>query len=477
MAVAQARVSGHGLCVPIARALTTGERSRLRAQVRKLLEWQLRLRDWPAPSAAPDATPFVSVYADGVLRGCFGSHEGGPGERLTRAFLRALEDSRYGTVRAPERERLVVVVSYVNGIRRIDPERVHEQLAAGVEGLGVTRDGMPPVLLLPEVARDQRAGPRELLAILARKCGLADWRGASLFAVRTDGTVVRPGRQPPPSRLSPRAAAASWLARLVGPDGAIAFGIDGRKRRRLETGPMHHGRAASVVRALDEHGGHRAAARRARVWLEREIHQALSGTPVQGWPQDVPMVAGTLALARMAGLDVTQPLVQMAGVESVRSSAWHAAQVVTALGKDAPDSLWRACTDHLATQPWAPWTVLAARARGEMETARTAARALSASIRTGSPHKGGCGSVEVPETALTALVVEALAGLPDADARRAVVRGRAFLRGLQLVGDAMPAQLDPDLAHGAFPASPVVVDLLRGDVVGHAFSALRGGEG
>ena len=56
--------------------------------------------DGPQPRAAPDATPFVSLYARGMLRGCFGSDEGRPHERVTRAFLRALDDVRYGGIRA-----------------------------------------------------------------------------------------------------------------------------------------------------------------------------------------------------------------------------------------------------------------------------------------------------------------------------------------------------------------------------------------
>jgi hypothetical protein len=36
----------------------------------------------------------------------------------------------------------------------------------------------------------------------------------------------------------------------------------------------------------------------------------------------------------------------------------------------------------------------------------------------------------------------------------------------------MPAPLDPELADGAFPASPVFVDVLRCDVTGHALLAL-----
>jgi hypothetical protein len=408
-----------------------------------------------------------------VLRGCFGSHEGAPGERLTRAFLRALEDSRYGTVRPAERGRLAVAVSYVATIRPIDAGRVEDQLAAGPEGLGVTMEGRAPVVLLPSVCRDQRAGPRELLAILGKKCGVSDWRNANLFAVATQDIVVRSGEDSPhATRADRRAEAAAWIASLIDRDGAIAFAVDARTRRRLSTGRMHHGRSASVVKALREHGGHEAAARGARAWLGEQIRKGVSGRHVDGWPDDVAMVAGTLALAQMGGVDVHQELGEAARAEDLRRSPWHAAQVVAALGREAPELLWRACLDHLAKEPWAPWTLFAARARGEGSVTERTSRAVAASIRAEAPYKGGCGASGVPETAVTALAIEALDGLPDMDARHAVRRGRAFLRGLQLVGDRIPPALDADLARGGFAASPVVVDLLRCDVAGHAFSAL-----
>jgi hypothetical protein len=184
------------------------------------------------------------------------------------------------------------------------------------------------------------------------------------------------------------------------------------------------------------------------------------------------VVGGTLALARMAGIDVMQELAEAARAEHLRRAPWHAAQVVAAMGRDAPEGLWRSCVDHLAREPWAPWTLVAARARGDGEVIASSAQALARSIRRVAPHPGGCSAAEVPETAVTALVVEALDGLPDPDAREAVALGRAFLRRQLLVGDRIPPSLDVELARGAFAASPVVVDLLRCDVAGHAFSAL-----
>jgi AMMECR1 domain-containing protein len=472
MAATQARGVKGGFCVPLSRPLTPSQTKRVREHLRRLLSWQERLSRWPAVPRLPDATPFVTLYAGGVLRGCFGSHEGPPGERLTRAFLRALEDSRYGSVRPGERVSLTAMASYVRTIRPIEVERVPEELVAGVEGLAAMREGSAPVMLLPNVARDQRAGPGELLQLLARKAGFADWRGVRLFAFETEDVVIRPAQAARTGAVEPRRAAASWLARLVGSDGAVAFAIDARRRTRVATGVMHHGRAACVVRALRHARVEMRAAGAATRWLERDVKAALRGAAVEGWPRELPMAAGTIALASMAGLDLEPQLVEFARSDGLAASPWHAAQVVAALGPKAPDALWRACKEHLAVQPWAPWTLLAARARRDAQCIGATAPALCASIRDAAPHRGGCNVVAVPETALTALVVEALDGLPDAQARAAVARARSFLRARQLLDGSMPAPLDPDLARGGFAASPVVVDMLRCDVAAHAFVAI-----
>jgi hypothetical protein len=237
---------------------------------------------------------------------------------------------------------------------------------------------------------------------------------------------------------------------------------------------MCHGRTAVAVRALDEHGGHARTVRKARAWLRTEIAGALQGRAVEGWPDDPARVAGTLALSRMAGVDFDLELRALARDERVAAVPWHAAQVVAALGRSAPEPLWRACVDHLAVRPWAPWTVLAARARGDLAGAAPAVRALVDSIESAAPHEGGCSQTSVPETALTAIVVEALDGLDDPEGRRAAARGRAFLRRQQLSADTAPAILDPALADGAFAASPLSVDVLRCDITAHAVLALYG---
>jgi AMMECR1 domain-containing protein len=500
----------------LGRDLRTAERTAIHDHVRALLQWQRTLADWPAPAldATPDATPFVSLYANGVLRGCFGSSEGTPGERLTRAFLRAVEDSRYGSVRATERDRLTVAVSYVRDVRALDPASAPAAIEVGREGLFVLKSGSAPAILLPQVACDARADGPRFVELLRGKAGLADWTGAALFAFTTEDVVVhsdgpawtilahndgaRPlrapraarSKSPSPDDRGARLAllrGAAWIERLVAKDGSLAFAIDARKRQVVPNGTMHHGRAAVALRALAAVAaearvpravaqGLARAERRARGWLETAVADALRGTPPPGWPADPAMAAGTLALALFAGVGDRTALLALAASRAasaaLAAAPWHAAQVVAALGTDAPDSLWQRCVADLAARPWAPWTVVAARARGDAAVVRQAAAALSASIRDAAPHEGGCAVSAVPEVALTAVVVEALAGLPGARARRAVVAAGRFLTRAQLRRESVAAALDPSLADGAFPASPVVTDFLRCDVSGHALLAL-----
>jgi hypothetical protein len=271
---------------------------------------------------------------------------------------------------------------------------------------------------------------------------------------------------------SDRRAAVAWLERLVDSDGHVAFAIDPRSRTRSATGVMHHGRAAVVVRALAEGGARAEVVRRAKERLERDIAGALAGRSVEAWPADPAVVAGTLALARMAGVKAPLEGYARARTEIARR-AWHAAQVVTALGRAAPPGLFRACTADLARRPWAPWTALAAARLGAARVLARSSSALVSSIGDSGPHEGGSRVTAVPEIALTAVCAEALAPLPSAEARSAAARARAFLRRWQLLPDRVPAALDPKLAIGAFPASPVA-DLLRGDITAHALLALQG---
>jgi hypothetical protein len=458
----------------LAAPLTPRQRTRVGDVARGLLLWQRHLERWPRVDARglPDATPFVSLYTRGVLRGCFGSHEGDPGERLARAFLRALEDVRFGGIGEAERPLLAAQVSYLRGARRAHVESLTSELEPGADGLGVAGGDAPPVLLLPQVARDGGMGPKEMVAALARKTGTTEdaLRSRTLYLLRSEDVPVH-AHAAPHAGIRPRDAAAAWLAGLVASDGEIAFAIDPRRGTRAQRGAMHHGRSAVVLRALASHRGSSRAAARARRWLDHEIARAASGRTVPAWPSDAAMVAGTFALASLAGLDVARELAACASWPELVASPWHAAQVVAAMGRAAPEALFRACVLDLDARPWAPWTAIAAHARGDAVVLARTARALADRVRPRAPHAGGCDTTAVPEVALTALAAEALRLAPGREARAALERARSFLLRWQLVPPRIPAALDPELASGAFPASPVA-DLLRADVTAHALLAL-----
>ena len=118
-----------------------------------------------AKGTLPSATPFVSLYADGRLRGCFGSHEGEPATRLVRAFLGALADSRHGGVRPDERARVTAQVAYLHDAVEVRANELLGRLEVGTHGLALLGP-KSTTLLLPQVARDQRLETRAFASIL-----------------------------------------------------------------------------------------------------------------------------------------------------------------------------------------------------------------------------------------------------------------------------------------------------------------------
>jgi AMMECR1 domain-containing protein len=458
--------------LPLRGALPARERARVQAYVRGLLRWQATLDAWPRAARVPDATPFVSLYAGGTLRGCFGAEEGPPAERLARAFVLASSDARFGGTRRDERAGAVAQVTYLREPRRIDAELVERELEVGRHGIALVDAHARAIVLLPSVAREGRLDVDGFVRTMADKAKVprAQWGGAGVFLFRTEEIPVRrDGRRESARARDPLDAAAAHLARLVEASGDVAFAVDPRTGARTARGEMHHGRVAVAVRALGTHGSHPRVVARARERLAREVRAALGGRAVEAWPQRPDVVAGTLALVSMGGIDVRRELrAWIDGHPEVAASPWHAGQAVAALGPDAPAALWEACVRDLDVHPWAPWTAIAARARGDDAVLARCAPALAAAIRERGPHAGGCSARPVPETALTAVTVEALAALPAA--RAAVRRARSFLRAWQIPEDP-PAPLLPAIAAGAFPASPVV-ELLRVDITAHAMLAL-----
>jgi hypothetical protein len=392
---------------------------------------------------------------------------------VTRAFLMALHDRRFGGVDPADREGLVAQVSYVRRPELVNPETAPEQLELGTHGVALIAASGACSLLLPHVARDGAMGARAMLSALVRKMGLAEdaWMNGALYAFDTEDVVVRAAAARPRSGVGAGAAAA-WLASLVGDDGAVTFAVDPRTQRAVPVGEMQHGRAAVVVQALAASGRrYSAAAGRARRRLEADVRAGLAGEAVAGWPSDPDVVLATVAFAVRAGVPLARELRTLAETHSGSRSAWHAAQVVSALGPLAPEALFAICVDDLSRHPFAPWTLLAAQARGDDTVALQAARGLANFLRREPPHLGGASITPVPETALTAVAVEGLAGHRAAWARAAVARGRAFLARRQLVGPRIYAALQPAACHGAYAASPIA-DLLRCDITAHALLAM-----
>jgi hypothetical protein len=294
-------------------------------------------------------------------------------------------------------------------------------------------------------------------------------RGGAVAEARSDAVdghaVAAPEAPDPTVTTSVVDRAADWLAAQVDGSGAVGFSLDAKSRAREATGPLHHGRAAIAVRALGEHGGHRAARDRAAARLAADIAEALAGRPVPAWPDDPALVASTLALSVLAGIDVRGALVAQARVPEVARTPWYAAQVCAALGNDAPDDLWKVCVQGLDADAWAPWTAIAARARGDEAIVARCETALVAAVRAYGAVYGPGG----PETARTAATVEALAPFTSEPTRAAAKRAAGFLGRTQLAELGEPDH--PDTIDGAFPATPDT-DLLRTDVTAHALLAL-----
>jgi len=458
---------------PLPSALPEAERATLHATLRELLQWQRDLKKWPAPPSAPNSTPIVSLYAQGGLCGCAGVSDGPPGERILRSFVQALGDGRFGSLGTRARAELRCQLSYPRDARPVTAREVAEQLEVGKHGLTLALPGRP-VTLLPDVARDNSLDAEGMLQTLERKAetARAGWPADGLYLFETENILCRQSETPVLEK-NPITAAAAWLAQRVDSKGRVTFGISPRTGEQHRKSPMFHGRAAILVRALLSQRVGRIAATRARRWLEVELVRALDGRPVEQFPSEPALVAGTLALAVMSGIDLSDALMAYATRPELLAAPWHAAQVVAALGSRAPDALWHACKRHLEVEPWAPWTALAAKARADGETFARATDALIDAVPENGPHAGGVGPNSVPELARTAATVEALLSVDSSAARTARARARVFLLEHQVNGNNCIVAADPELVHGAFPQTPVH-DYLQIDVTAHALLALVG---
>lgn len=433
------------------RALRDRERATLARALRGMLAWQRTLRAWPRITSAPDATPYVSLYSEGKLYGCYGSHEGAPSERVARAFLLALADTRYGDASA-HRADLAAEIAYITGARPVRADEALAQIAPGVDGVATFEPGAEAVLL-PSVARERGYDANGMLDLLAKKANRARSNEGIVWIFRAETVSSRTEREKDPARGARR-----WLESLVAKDGAIAFEMDGGTGETRASGVMRLGRIAVAIEALVALRSRDVA--RAQKWLARELARPLGDKP--------DMNLGTLALAARAGLSEV-PLESAArAIDPASCSPWHAAQAASVLGARTPPALWDAFVRSLDARPISPYGLMAARARGDAALTERCARALALSIRTSEPHAGGSTMTPVPETALTAVAIEALAPLASRDARRAVAAARAFVRARQILD--VPASMHAR-ALGAFVASPIA-PVLRCDVTAHAALAL-----
>jgi AmmeMemoRadiSam system protein A len=113
---------------------------------------------------------FVSLYHDGVLRGCVGQVENpGPlADVVARSAINAaLNDSRFRPIGADEVATLDIEISALNTLEPIPVEAI----VAGHHGLLVVR-GPLRGLLLPQVATDRNWSGRRLLEETCIKAGL-----------------------------------------------------------------------------------------------------------------------------------------------------------------------------------------------------------------------------------------------------------------------------------------------------------------
>jgi len=450
--------------------LTAEERTGVKTALRALLAWQVDFARWSAPGRMPDATPIVSLYLDGRLVGCSGSTDGEPGVRLARAFVHALADPRFGGVPESARGRVVAQASYPHAPRRLALASAAAELEVGTHGLALLAPAARGSLL-PDVAREHALAPEEFLQALEDKVGLARdaWPSDGLFAFETSRVVARLVEVPAPPP-DPIAAAAAWLGARVR-ESSIEFGFEPATGASVAEPPLLHGRVALLVRALFSQSGSRGAAVRAKRWLEGALARGLAGDASVRLPDTLPLFAGTLALAALAGIDCTSRLEEVARAPELAASPWHAAQVVTALGLRAPDALYRAVVARLDDEPYAPWALVAARARGDDASVGRAAANLARCVRTHAPHRGGVGP-GVPEVARTAATIEALAPVAATpDERHAVRLAREFVLAQQLAGDDYAPAVAPAAVTGAFPISPVA-SFLQIDVAAHALGAL-----
>ncbi len=130
------------------------------------------------------AATFVTLKANGMLRGCIGSLE--PVEELYmsvhhNALNASLRDPRFEPVSEQERERLEVHISILSPIVPIGDI---DEFRIGEHGI-ILEKGRYRSVYLPEVALEQRWNVEQTLSSLSEKAGLPPegWRDGARFSV------------------------------------------------------------------------------------------------------------------------------------------------------------------------------------------------------------------------------------------------------------------------------------------------------
>jgi hypothetical protein len=356
-----------------------------------------------------------------------------------------------------------------------DAPRGHEAAALALGVLDTARQREA----IARVMEDEIVPGLEALGLGGSHMWKARKRGSD--AVTSVPSLVLPGFE---TERTPRAAltgkdvgvalrlGSEWLARAVGDDGQVRFALDPETGTAETFGAMHYGRTALAIAALDELGGHAGEVARARERLDRDIEILLAGEPLPGAPATAAELAGTLALARCAGVDRGAALLAMAQrTEIFADDPWSASQVAFALGADVPPDLWTLCTTRVKQGDWAPWLFRAAAARRDGATLDRCRPGLVAALTT-LGDAGTTAESAPPAVARIAATVEALVEDPDSARVRpaALARARDYLLRWQFDHPDLPGIGSP-AAVGGFPLTPTEW-LERTDVTAHALAAL-----
>ena len=437
------------------------------------------VRSAVARVACPRATPIVAVYDARRAARLRAVARGGPAASGSRARFSA-------ATRSVARRDARGQVFYPRDVRWLrDPDATSRSAPKASHSSGAAS---PPVLLMPQVARDHGVDARGLLALLAAKAGLGRPMRSRTARGSPRGRSIRVvARADEIEAVSARAAAAAGARATTRRRGSRAWSTRAaRSRSRSMRAPRAPAEPAScgtrAARSRSRRSRHTAATRapsRARAAGSAASSSARSrGQRVEAGPRIAPRSIGTVALACLAGVPrarrlascVARPLARARPVARVAVACRRRSRA--ALGRDTPRELWAWCVDGISrAHPFAPYTALAARAmRRRARLPPRNRRGRQRSSAAPPPHRGGASATALPETALTAVAAQR-SPAHARTAARTPTRSRSCARASSSRAR-IPAALDPALALGGFAATPVD-DMLRADITGHALLALE----